>query len=337
MKNVIAGFMIGVAAFAGSALAAADYELDIALESPPAHVRSKAMIRFGEELQERSNGQIEVNVYSSGSQYSGATVPVALAQGAIDMGAPLHQHLTKVIPEANVPLLPMFYGVEPEVIRQLWDGPAGDRLNELIESKLNVKVIGGYFDLGYGSVFTTTKKIVVPSDMDGLKMRVPGGAATLSRYEALGAVPVVISISDVPQALQRGTVDGIWSTQESVRSSKLFDSGIKYGFEDRQAFLQYVPMISRKAWDSYPPDLQDLIQTTWNDLVSEARKNALGLQEEARQSNADNGIETVDPDPEALAETRAKLMATQPALIEELGISKEFAELVEAELAKIMN
>ena len=150
-------------------------------------------------------------------------------------------------------------------------------------------------------MFTTTKKIVVPSDMDGLKMRVPGGAATLSRYEALGAVPVVISISDVPQALQRGTVDGIWSTQESVRSSKLFDSGIKYGFEDRQAFLQYVPMISRKAWDSYPPDLQDLIQTTWNDLVSEARKKALGLQEEARQSNADNGIETVDPDPEDMA------------------------------------
>ncbi|WP_162179097.1 TRAP transporter substrate-binding protein DctP [Pelobacter seleniigenes] len=337
MRNLVAILLMSMVAFLSTNAAAADYKLDIALESAPTHVRSKAMVKFAEELRKRSKGAIEVNVYSSGSKYSGATVPIALAQGAIDMGAPLHQHLTKVIPEANVPLLPMFYGVDAETIRKLWDGPAGKKLNQLIESKLQVKVIGGYFDLGFGSVFTTSKKIMVPEDMVGLKMRVPGGAATTQRYKALGATPVIISWGDVPQALQRGTVDGIWSTQESVRSSKLFDSGIKYGFEDRQAFLQYVPMISKKAWNSYSSEIQQLIEETWNDLVADARKTALDIQFEARRVNAENGIETVDPDPVVLKATREKLMMGQPALVKELGINPDFIELVLSELTKLSN
>lgn len=333
MGKLLASYALAIAALLTTSAQASEYKLEIALESPPTHVRSKAMIRFGEELEKNSDGEIKVTVFSSGSKYSGATVPIALAQGAIDMGAPLHQHLTKVVPEANVPLLPMFYGLDPDTIAKLWDGPAGDKLNELIEAKLGVKVIGHYFDLGYGSVFTTQKKLLVPEDMAGLKIRVPGGAATIQRYEALGSTPVVIPISDVPQALQRGTVDGIWSTQESVRSSKLFESGINYGFEDRQAFLQYVPMISRKAWDGYPPEIQALIEETWNKLVADARKSALTSQEEARRFNSDNGVETVDPDPAALDATRRKLLDGQPALIKELGIDPAFIKLVSDELA----
>ena len=47
--------------------------------------------------------------------------------------------------------------------------------DEMIEQKLRVKVIGRWFDLGYGTVFTTEKQLNVPEDMEGMKMRVPGG------------------------------------------------------------------------------------------------------------------------------------------------------------------
>ena len=316
------------------AASAAEYKLDISLDTGPTHIRNESIMKFADELKSRSGGKLDVRVFHGASKYKGGNVPTALAQGALDMGAPLHQHLSKIVPEAGAPLLPMFYGATPEQNYVVWDGEVGKELNRRIEAKLQVKIIGRYFDLGYGSVFTTKKMLRKPSDMQGMKMRVPGGAANVQRYKVFGANPVSIPFSDVPQALQRGTVDGIWSTQESVRSAKMWDSGIRYGFEDRQSYLQYVPMVSLSAWNSYPKDIQDLIINTWEDMVDQVRAVAGDRQLKARQIGAENGIETIDPNPKDLADMRAKLMAVQPEVVKALGIDPAFVAMTEAALAR---
>lgn len=316
------------------AASAAEYKLDISLDTGPSHIRNESIMKFADELKSRSGGKLDVQVFHGASKYKGGNVPTALAQGALDMGAPLHQHLSKIVPEAGAPLLPMFYGATPEENYAVWDGEVGQELNRRIEAKLQVKIIGRYFDLGYGSVFTTKKMLQKPSDMEGMKMRVPGGAANVQRYKVFGANPVSIPFSDVPQALQRGTVDGIWSTQESVRSAKMWDSGIRYGFEDRQSYLQYVPMVSLSTWNSYPKDIQDLIVSTWEDMVDQVRDVAGDRQLKARQIGEENGIKTIDPNPKDLAAMRAKLMAVQPEVVKALGIDPAFVAMTEAALAK---
>lgn len=332
LKSTFAAGAMVVTAFAA---AAADYKLDISLDTGPTHIRNESIMKFADELTSRSEGKLEVRVFHAASQFKGSNVPTALAQGALDMGAPLHQHFSKIIPEAGTVLLPLFYGASPEEIHTVWDGAAGDALNDLIEKKLRVKVIGRWFDLGYGTVFTTDKQLNTPEDMEGMKMRVPGGAANMQRYSTFGSNPVSIPFSDVPQALQRGTVDGIWSTQESVRSAKLWESGISYAFEDRQAYLQYVPMVSLAAWNKYPEDIQNLILDTWEDMIDDVRSVAMERQLAARKIGAENGVTTVDPAAEDLARMREKLLAGQPEVVKELGISPEFVSLVEAELAKL--
>ena len=223
MKHFIrTALTAGAMAVTATVAMAADYKLDISLDTGPSHIRNESIMQFADELTARSEGRLEVRVFHAASQFKGSNVPTALAQGALDMGAPLHQHFSKIIPEAGTVLLPLFYGASPDEIHTVWDGPAGDALNAMIEKKLRVKVIGRWFDLGYGTVFTTEKQLNVPEDMEGMKMRVPGGAANMQRYSTFGSNPVSIPFSDVPQALQRGTVDGIWSTQESVRSAKLW-------------------------------------------------------------------------------------------------------------------
>ena len=332
IKSAIAAGAMAVLALPASA---EDYSLDISLDTGPTHIRNESIVRFADELSARSEGRLEVRVFHAASQYKGSNVPTALAQGALDMGAPLHQHFSKIIPEAGTVLLPLFYGASPEEVHAVWDGPAGEALNGMIEERLRVKVIGQWFDLGYGTVFTTDTQLNVPEDMEGMKMRVPGGAANVQRYNTFGANPVSIPFSDVPQALQRGTVDGIWSTQESVRSAKLWESGISYAFEDRQAYLQYVPMVSLAAWDNYPDDIQALITETWADMIDDVRSVAADRQLKAREIGAQNGVTTVDPDPADLARMRDSLLAGQDQVIADLGIDPAFVEMVAAELEKL--
>lgn len=339
MRNLVSPFIklsvLAVSALAMTAAAqAAEHRLDISLDTPQAHVRNVSIMRYADELNKRSQGKLEVRVFHGASKYKGANVPVALAQGALDMGAPLHQHLSSVVPEAGAVLLPMFYGATPTEIYAVWDGAVGKELNKRIEQKLNVKVIGRYFDLGYGTTFTTKKELIKPEDMRGMKIRVPGGAANVQRYKVFGASPVAIPLPDVTQALQRGTVDGIWSTQETVASSKMWDAGLRFAFEDKQAYLQYVPMISLARWNSYPSDVQNLITTTWEDMIDSVRAVASDVQSKARAAGAANGIRTVDPDPKDLSAMRVKLMAEQAGIVKALNIDPAFIAMTEAQLSK---
>jgi len=309
---------------------AAEYKIDVSLDTPPSHIRNLSFVAFAEDIADRSGGRIEMNVFHSASQFKGGNVAKALAQGALEMGAPAFHHLSKFVPDSGVVLLPVFYGASLKQIYAFSDGPMGQELYDRVEKKMGVKVLGRPLDLGYGTVFSASKRIEKTTDMQGMKMRVPGGAATLERYRVLGSSPVKIGLADLPQALQRGTVDGIWSTQETVRSSKLWDAGIKYAFDDKQSYVQYIPMINGKVWKSLPADLQKMMVDSWEETVEKVRVLAKETQEKAQQINAENGIETVEPGAEDLQQMREKLLASQPALVKELKMDADYVAAVQA-------
>ena len=317
------------ALFAGTALAA-DYTITVTLDTSPQHVRNVWLKDFAKAIEEKSDGRLELEIFEAAAKYKDSEAAAAVAQGAIDMAIPQYQLISRFVPEADLEQLPMFYGLRRDQIYAVVDGEVGDELHAKIEDKLRVKVLGRPIDLGFGTVFSTDVELKVPADLAGLKVRVPGGPATVQRYEAMGAVPVQIAWPDVPQALQTGTISSLWSTQESVASAKLWDAGVKYAMEDRQAIVQYVPLISQQSLDKLPEDLRALLLDTWDEMVDAQRDFAAQRQDEARELNAQNGIVTAEPDAEALAATRKTLMDGQPALVKELGIDPAFIDRIAA-------
>lgn len=307
---------------------AAEYTINVSLDTSAHHVRNEFFHQYAAAIEKKSDGQVALHVYDSASKFAGPNVVTALAQGAIDMGAPAQQHISKFVPNAGILLLSMFYGVGLDQIHGVVDGPLGDELNREIEQKLHVVVLGKPLDLGYGTVFTTDKKLTKPSDLEGMKVRVPGGAATLARYRVFGSTPVQIAWTDVPQALQTGVVPAIWATQHSVASAQLWDAGLHHAFEDKQAFVEYVPMLSSNAWNRLPAKYQTLLRTTWNDMVGQEREAARQDQQEAQQINAAYGIETVNPQQADLDAMREKLLEAQPEIVKTLRMDADFVKRV---------
>lgn len=317
------------ALFAGAALAA-DFTITVTLDTSPQHVRNVWLKDFAKAIEEKSEGKLELEIFEAAAKYKDSEAAAAVAQGAIDMAIPQYQLISRFVPEADFEQLPMFYGLGRDQIYAVVDGEVGDELHGKIENKLGVKVLGRPIDLGFGTVFSTNVELKTPADLSGLKVRVPGGPATVQRYENMDAVPVQISWPDVPQALQTGTISSLWSTQESVASAKLWDAGVKFAMEDRQAIVQYVPLISGRALDKLPEDLRALLIDTWDEMVDAQRDFAAQRQKNARDLNAQNGIVTSDPDEAALAVMRKKLMSVQPALVAELGIDPAFIDRIAA-------
>ena len=330
MKNIL------IAACAALTLTfpafAADYTLKVSLETGPNHIRNIILGEIAKDMEEASDGRLALKIFHGASQYKGRDVATALAQNALDMGFPGVWHLAAILPEFNLNGLPMFYGMPREVQYKVWDGATGQEMNRRIEEKLGVVVLGPWMDLGYGTMFFTKQQVTELAELEGMKIRAPGGASYITRFNVFGATAVSIPFPDVPQALQRGTIDGVSTSHESVRAAKLWDAGLKYALDDYQVFNHYVPIVSRQAWEKLPGDLQTIVREAWLKSVGKARDLAAERQASAIKEGARNGISYAIATQEDRANMRKRLMAVQPALIKELRIDPELVALAKSDL-----
>ncbi len=334
MLSIRCKWAVTVAIFflTSSAFAQAPYKLEISLETGPNHVRNIAVLEIAEKLEKRAAGKLEVKVYHGAAKHKDTDIPKALNQGAVDMGIPVTFHLGKFISDFDAVDLPIFYGRAREEIYKVTDGPVGKALAAQLEQKLGVKVVGRWMDLGHQQTYTINKPINSWKDLQGLKIRTPGGAGNIQRFHVLGANPIKIAWPDVPQALQRGTMDGLMTTFESVRSAKLWDSGLKHAYVDNQSFTQYVPLISAKSWANYPPDIQQLITTVWEEEIDGVRALAEKRQISATEEAKTRGLTVVVPPKEDLESARKLLLSKQDELIKELNIDPAIVVQITAAL-----
>lgn len=323
------------AAMLAAASAAAEPEVfRISLNTGPNHVRNIAMEKFIALLKERAAGRLQVELYPSGQLFKGPDVPKALAQGTLEMGAPIILYVSRIVPNAGITDMPMFYGRGADEVHAVFDGDLGRELNAEIESRLKVKIIGRYLDLGHASHFTVDRPLNRLDDLSGLKLRVAGSAAAQERFKMLGAQPVSIKFGDVPLALAQGAIDGLMTSHETVRSAKLWESGLRYALDDYQVFFQYIPMIGQTTWDKLDADVRQTIIGAWDETIDGARALAARRQASARAEGVANGIRAVVASEDDLRAFRKKLAAAQDAMIADAGIDPDFAARAAAALGE---
>ena len=249
-------------------------KMRISLDTNATHVRNKGTEIFAAELKKRIGNQLAVEIFPSAQLFRDRDIPKALRQNAIEMGIPGTWQLDGIEPNTAIQTLPMFYGVDAETVHKIMDGKLGEFLNKRMEQRLKVKILGKWDDLGFQHFYSVSKPIAKYDDLKGMKIRYPGGTANAARIKALGGTPTLIPWPDLPLALSQGVVDAVTTTNESAFTAKLWDSGLKYAFEDYQFFGQYVPMISLDFWNKQPKAVQEAIVAAWDVAVTEQRKMA---------------------------------------------------------------
>lgn len=314
--------VVGSAIAFGARPALAAEQMRISLDTNATHVRNTNTEAFATRLRAELPN-IAPQVFPSAQLFRDRDVPRALRQGAVEMGIPGWWQLDGIAADAALPSLPMFYGLEPDLLHKIMDGPAGQQINGKIEERLRVKVLGRWFDLGGQHFYTTTKPLNGYEDLQGLRIRHPGGSANAARIRTLGANPVLVPWPDVPLALSQNTVDGLITTHESSNTAKLWDAGVKHCLEDYQTFNQYIPMVSQTFWRKLNADEQAKLLRIWEDTVDKERAEAATAQREARDILLRNGITIKTAPPEAVAGARRRLMASQDQVVAEIGMDRE--------------
>jgi len=329
-SKLIAALMLSVGTLFAVEAAAEGLKMRVSLDTTATHIRTIQVGRYLEAVKERSKGAIEPELFHSGQLFRDRDIGKALRQGGAEMGVPGTWVLAGFEPNMEFSVLPSMYGQPREVTYKVSDGEVGKQLNASLEQKLKVKVIGKWLDLGSSHTYSTTKPLNSPSDMKGLKVRTSGGHGQFVRVKFFDGLPNFTAWPDVPLALSQGNFDALISTNESIASAKLWDSGIKYSIQDYQFYAQYVPMVAEGFFAKLKPEQQKMLTDTWAEMVDRFRDEANEAQRKAAETMAQNGIKVVTAKPEDLAEARKRMLATEVDLVRELKFDPAIVTKVNA-------
>src|SRR5699024_4449403 len=173
--------------------------------------------KFAEIVEEKTNGEIKVNIFSNGTLGSEKDNFTELSSGDLDMALGGSAGIEMFAEEY------MFF-LAPFLIEDL------DHLEEWFESDLhedmtermkenNVRHLG---DIVRGARNTTANKPVeTPEDLEELKFRLPETDTLVEVFSALGAKPTSVSLDELYSSLQTGVVDASEGPYEQIASNQL--------------------------------------------------------------------------------------------------------------------
>ncbi len=99
------------------------------------------------------------------------------------------------------------------------------------------------------------------ADFKGKKIRIFASKFQSEAFDRLGATPVAMSLGDVLPALQQGAIDGAVAST-AVFSAFHYQDAAKYVTETGQPAIFGIVEISKKWYDTLPPDLQQIVDQT---------------------------------------------------------------------------
>jgi TRAP-type C4-dicarboxylate transport system substrate-binding protein len=232
---------------------AATYNFTYSTFFPPTHIQTKVPEAWIKEIEERSKGQIKIQLFTGGSLTPAPQIYDGVVKGISDFGLSVLAYSPGRFPVLSAVDNPFGYP-NAFVATRVING-----LNEKFKPKEVSDVHICYlFAHGPGILHTVSKPVRKLEDVKGLKIRSTGTSQLIVR--ALGAAPVAMSQGETYDALKKNIADGTLVPVEALEGFKqgevLKYTTLNYSSSYSQGF--FVAM-NLKKWNSLPPDLQKII------------------------------------------------------------------------------
>lgn len=207
-------------------------------------------------LEEVSGGTVTIDIYPSSVLGSETQCIEQLQNGSLAMTKTSAAAMENFIPAMAAFSYPYVFRDSDHYWKTL-HGELGRKLLRLGETKRLRGLC--YYDSGSRNFYTKDKPILVPEDLNGLKVRVMNSATAIEMVKAMGGSPTPISWGELYSALAQGTVEGAENNLPSFSSNKHYEV-CKHFSLDAHSRIPDMLLISSKVWDGLSPQVQGWIQ-----------------------------------------------------------------------------
>ncbi len=302
LRNVVTvGFLSLALLFCCIQDAAAARSIKVGHAYAAQHPMHKALEAFGAQVAKETKGALTFEI-----------IPSGVLGGEIEL---IQQTVGGMLEASFIGGMNMFQGFAPrtaiedlpfiftdrKVAHKAIDGSFGRHIAEKEIEPLGLKV-ATFIEHGFRQVTNNKRSIVKPSDMQGMKLRVPPLAMRVEAFKLLGANPVPMALPELFTALQQGTVDGQENPLATIES---------YKFNEVQKFLSLTnhtytsgPLIfNRKVWNAFDAATQKAVLDAARMAKEMSRNLYEQYEKEALERIRKSGVTvTADVDYKAFAD-----------------------------------
>ncbi len=256
----------------GSAMAFMGIKLGVVTK--PGSAQNIVAEKFKELIEERSNGNIQIQIFHSKSIGNETEilqqVQMNTVQMAIITGGPFDT-FDPIVRVINYP----FLFKDHEEADKILDGPLGAKILKSLE-RAGFKGLC-FSENGFRNLTNNKHPVKGPDEINGLKIRVMASALHKAIWQALGANPTPMPWP-IYTELEQGVIDGQENPLWVMEVYKFYEIQ-KYMTLTRHVYSPHIDVASLKWWKSLDSKTQELIQTTLYDA-------AVFQREDNRSKNA---------------------------------------------------
>lgn len=219
--------------------------------------------RFRDLIRERTNGQVELQIFPGGQLGGEREVAEGMRLGSIQGADSTLAALSSWVPEGQVFDLPFIFR-DLAHVEAVTNGPIGERYKPLYRAQ-GFELLS-YITYGARNV-VSREAILTPADVRGKKMRVLQSPLHIAIWKTLGTNPTAIPITETYGALSTGVVDFMDMTKDGFEALKLFEVAPHF-VETGHIWSLGGIVFSQRFWQRLSPDQKRIFQTTANEMGS---------------------------------------------------------------------
>ncbi|MEO0920248.1 MAG: TRAP transporter substrate-binding protein, partial [Pseudomonadota bacterium] len=239
--------------------AAADHIMTLATAYVLGASRSYPIMQLDlkENIQNSTNGKVYVKLAPGGQLGAGGALAQAVQSGTIQCAQHSLSNFAPFASAVDLINLPYFCGSNQRFTNLV----TSDAWKSEVHPKIEASGFKALFYIVIDPRVVAVRKggsgpVLSPSDLDGIKFRVPGSAMLQQYYRMVGANPTPVAWGETPSAIKQGVADAL---DPSVGALHVF------GFSDilsHVTFTQAVPdsqvySMNLEWFNSLPSDVQE--------------------------------------------------------------------------------
>jgi tripartite ATP-independent transporter DctP family solute receptor len=331
---MLIGGMLWLPALADAAKAYKD-EYKMSVVVGPKMPWGEGATKFADLVRERTQGRINIKVYTSSSLMAGKQTNEFLLhrQGVADFCFASTINWSTTIKELNLFNLPFFFP-DYQALDAVTQGEIGNEIGILLKKKGVTLLAWG--ENGFRELTNSKTSVRQPDDLKGMKIRVVGTPIFIDTMTALGANPVNMNWGDAQVAFQQGVVDGQENPVVAIEIPVKIWQFHKYATIWRYVIDPLMFTVNNQVMASFTPADQAIIRKAaleaadWQRGL--VRKGLIEPDLSALDTLRENGMEVVVLDQQARKIFRAKTESVYKKWIPTIGedLVKKAEKAIEA-------
>jgi tripartite ATP-independent transporter DctP family solute receptor len=216
-----------------------------------------AMKFFKKEVEEKTNGEITVNLHYNSALGGEREMVEAASVGTLEGAMVSSAVITNFVPEMAVLDIPFLFR-DAEHARTAMQGEAGKMLGEKMEGA-GLKLLS-WGETGFRHITNSKQPIEKPEDLNGLKVRTMENKVHLEAFEELGADPTPMAWGEVFTSLQQGVIDAQENPIFILYVNNLNEVQ-KYTSKTGHVYSAAALLLSKQVYESLTEEQKEIVMT----------------------------------------------------------------------------